>query len=66
VISVSIGKLRGILVWDSWDWYYLRVFMQMIIGGLDMGKGEGQCLDLGPFDPMYSIFRLIFLSGSFG
>jgi hypothetical protein len=40
--------------------------MQMIIGGLDRGEGEDQCLDLGPFDPMYSIFRLIFLSGSFG
>jgi hypothetical protein len=38
----------------------------MIIGGLDMGKGEGQCLVLSPFDPMYSILGLIFLSGSFG
>jgi hypothetical protein len=38
--------------------------MQMIVGGFR--KGEGQCLDLGPFDPMYSIFRLIFMSGSFG
>jgi hypothetical protein len=65
VISVSIGKLRGILLWDSWGLYYLRVFMQMIIGGLDMGKGEGHCLGLGPFDPMYSILGLIFMSGSF-